>query len=138
MSPMKYDPAEDNEFQQNREPKRGVSFGTVFMLALTAVTLFFAGFVLIRLSSGRPADLSGLTEQVFSYAQEDRDETEPIDVSVTAQTTAKPAAAVPAEESRAAGAARLRSPSGVPPRWRRISGRADIFRTPKNTIILIS
>ena len=43
-----------------QEPKRKISAGTVIMLALTAVVLIGTVFVLGRLSSGKPVDLSQL------------------------------------------------------------------------------
>ena len=51
--------------------KRGkVSFGTVFMLMMTVFVLGASGYVLLRLSSGRPADLSSLSRKVLSLGGE--------------------------------------------------------------------
>ena len=50
--------------------RRKVSFGTVFMLMMTVFILGASGYVLLRLSSGRPADLSSLSRKVLSLGGE--------------------------------------------------------------------
>ena len=44
--------------------RRGITFGTVFMLIMTVAVLGSSAFVLLRLSSGHSVDLSQLQAQV--------------------------------------------------------------------------
>ena len=56
--------------------RRGITFGTVFMLIMTAAVLGSSAFVLLRLSSGHSVDLSQLQAQVVQLQTENPAETE--------------------------------------------------------------
>ncbi len=53
----------------SRGKRRGVTFGTVFMLVLTAVVLLAYAFIMIRLSGGRKVDWSRLRMQPVSLEE---------------------------------------------------------------------
>lgn len=55
---------------------RGLTFGTVFMLFLTAVILAATAFILLRLSDGHTVDLSKLNAQVITIGDNSSDSSE--------------------------------------------------------------
>ena len=49
-----------------RKSRRGISFGTVFMLVITAAVLGSSAFVFLRLQSGQRPDLTRLSSRVIA------------------------------------------------------------------------
>ena len=76
-----------------QEPgKRKISAGTIVMLMLTVLVLIGTGFVLIRLSSGKPVDLSRLQMSALDLKEKTGEAGEEVSGG-TSEITGKPSAA---------------------------------------------
>ena len=83
--------------------KRKLSTGTILMLIATVLVLAAAAFVLARLSSGAPADLTNIRPETVIHADHPQRETEQPHETASVPATAEPAGIQEAEPTEQPG-----------------------------------